>query len=154
MSPLSRRACAKVHGGMARSYAQLAAIIFAIIGVGGFITGDAGHVARGQASGNFDGVALHLTYARDVVDLVVAAVFAYAGFVARQPLANSAVLAVSGFLLALAVIGFITGDTDSGSRSIASLHFPVAINILDLIAGGLGVLSALASIDEPERAPA
>ena len=111
-------------------------------------------MARGQASGNFDGVALHLTYARDVVDLVIAAVFAYTGFVARQPLANTAVLAVSGFLLALAVIGFITGDTDSGSRSIASLHFPVAINILDLIAGGLGVLSALASIDEPERAPA
>ena len=89
-----------------------------------------------------------------IVDLVIAAVFAYTGFVARQPLANTAVLAVSGFLLALAVIGFITGDTDSGSRSIASLHFPVAINILDLIAGGLGVLSALASIDEPERAPA
>jgi len=139
---------------MARSYAQLAAVVFAIIGVGGFITGDAGHVVRGQASGNFDGVALHFTYARDVIDLIIAAAFAYAGFVARTAVANNAVLAVSAFLLALAVIGFITGDTDSGSRSIASLHFPVAINILDLVTGGVGILSALTGIDEPERAPA
>ena len=139
---------------MARSYAQLAAIVFAIVGLGGFLTGDASHVVHGEATGNFDGVALHLTYARDVVNLVVAAGFAYAGFVARPALSSRVLLAVSAFLLALAVLGFIVGDTASGSRSVASLHFPVAINILDLVAGGLGVLCAFAGYDEPERAPA
>ncbi|HMC68670.1 MAG TPA: hypothetical protein VKJ07_05900, partial [Mycobacteriales bacterium] len=63
---------------MARSYAQLAAIVFTIVGVGGFLTGDASHVVHGEASGNFDGVALHLTYARDVLNLFIAAGFAYA----------------------------------------------------------------------------
>jgi len=139
---------------MARSYAQLAAIVFAIIGAGGFITGDASHVVHGQASGNFDGVALHLTYTRDVLNLLIAAGFAYAGFAARPVQSSTITLAVSGILLALAVVGFIVGDTASGSRSIASLHFPVAINILDLVAGGLGVLCALAGFDEQERAPA
>ena len=139
---------------MARSYAQLAAIVFTIVGVGGFLTGDASHVVHGDASGNFDGVALHLTYARDVLNLFIAAGFAYAGFVVGPAIASRLALAVGAFLLALAVVGFIVGDTASGSRSIASLHFPVAINILDLVAGGLGVLCALAGIDEPERAAA
>jgi hypothetical protein len=139
---------------MDRSYAQLAAIVFAIVGIGGFFTGDAGHVVHGHANGNFDGVALHLTYGRDILDLVVAGVFGYAGFVARQPLAGTITLAVSAFLLALAVVGFIVGDTDAGGRSIASLHFPVAIDIFDLIAGVAGVLAALAAYGEMEGAPA
>ena len=45
---------------MARPYAQLAAVVFFIVGFAGFFTGDAGHVSGGQAGGNFDGVALHL----------------------------------------------------------------------------------------------
>lgn len=133
---------------MARSYAQLAAVVFAIVGVGGFLTGDASQVANGQAYGNFDGVALHLTYTRDVIDLALAAAFAYAGFVAKEPLTARIVLGASAFLLLLTIAGFIVGDTDSGSRSIASLHFPVAINIFDLIAGTLGLLCGLGG-DEP-----
>src|SRR5207302_1674357 len=105
---------------MARSYAQLAAIVFTIVGVGGFLTGDAGHVVHGEASGNFDGVALHLTYARDVLNLFIAAGFAYAGFVAGPAIASRLALALGAFLLALAGVGFIVGDTASGSRSIAS----------------------------------
>lgn len=133
---------------MARSYAQLAAVVFAIVGVGGIITGDAGHVVHGQASGNFDGVALHFTYARDAVDLALAAAFAYAGFVAKEPLPARVVLGASAFLLLLATVGFIVGDTESGARSIATLHFPVAINVFDLIAGALGVLCGLGG-EEP-----
>jgi hypothetical protein len=135
---------------MARSYAQLAAVVFAIVGVGGFITGDASHVVGGQASGNFDGVALHLTYARDVVNLALAAAFAYAGFAAAGPICLRIVLGASSFLLLLTVVGFIVGDTDAGSRSVASLHFPVAINVFDLIAGTLGILCGLAA--EPAEA--
>ena len=133
---------------MARSYAPLAAVVFAVIGVGGFLTGDASHVVNGQASGNFDGVALHLTYARDVIDLLLAGVFAYAGFVAGDTEATRTVLGAGGFLLLLAVVGFIVGDTDAGSRSIASLHFPVAINIVDLIAGALALICAFGTLGE------
>jgi hypothetical protein len=128
---------------MARSYAQLAAIVFAIVGVGGFITGDAGHVVNGQASGNFDGVALHFTYLRNVLDLALAAGFGYAGFYATGRLTVRTVLAAGAFLLLLAAVGFILGDTASGERSIVTLHFPVAINIFDLIAGTLAVICAL-----------
>lgn len=128
---------------MARSYAQLAAVVFAIVGIGGFITGDAGHVMNGQASGNFDGVALHFTYLRNVLDLALAAAFAYAGFYADAEVTARSVLAAGAFLLLLAAVGFIVGDTPAGSRSIATLHFPIAINIFDLIAGVLAVICAL-----------
>ena len=139
---------------MARSYAQLAAVVFAIVGIGGFITGDAGHVVNGQASGNFDGVALHFTYLRDIVDLAVAAGLGYAGFVAPEPITERIVLGVGAFLLVLATVGFIVGDTAGGSRSVLSLHFPIAINIFDLIAGSLAVLSGLGSAEEPSPAGA
>ncbi|TME47716.1 MAG: hypothetical protein E6I55_05555 [Chloroflexi bacterium] len=104
---------------MARSYAQLAAIVFTIVGVGGFLTGDASHVVHGEASGNFDGVALHLTYARDVLNLFIAAGFAYAGFVAGPAIASRVALSLGAFLLALAVVGFIVGDIDEPERAAA-----------------------------------
>ena len=139
---------------MARSYAQLAAVVFAIVGIGGFITGDAGHVVNGQASGNFDGVALHFTYLRDVIDLAIAAALGYAGFVAAEPITVRTVLGVGAFLLLLATVGFIVGDTDAGTRSIVTLHFPIAINIFDLVAGTLAVLCGLGATEEtiPARA--
>src|SRR2546426_3252724 len=67
---------------MARSYAQIAAIVFLIAGIGGFFTGDAGTVTDGRAGGNFDSVTLHMTYARDALDIVLGAAFAYAATVA------------------------------------------------------------------------
>ena len=135
----------------ARSYAQLAAVIFAIVGIGGFITGDAGTVVSGQASGNFDGVALHFTYLRDVIDLAIAAALGYAGFVAAESVTVRVVLVVGSVLLLLAAVGFIVGDTASGSRSVLSLHFPIAINIFDLVAGTLAVLCGLGDTEEPGR---
>ncbi|HEX6540096.1 MAG TPA: hypothetical protein VF155_13045 [Candidatus Dormibacteraeota bacterium] len=128
---------------MARSYAQLAAVVFAIVGVGGFITGDASHVVHGQAGGNFDGVALHFTVARNIIDLTLAGAFGYAGFYAVGDTATRIVLAAGAFLLLLAAVGFIVGDTPAGERSIASLHFPLAMNVLDVVAGGLAVICAL-----------
>ena len=136
---------------MARSYAQLAAVVFAIVGVGGFITGDAGTVVHGQASGNFDGVALHFTYLRDVIDLAIAAALGYAGFIAPEPVAVRVVLGAGAFLLLLTTVGFVVGDTAAGERSVLSLHFPVAINIFDLVAGTLAVLCGLGGT---EQAPA
>ena len=137
---------------MARAYAQLAAVVFLIVGFAGFFTGDAGRVAGGQAGGNFDGVALHLTYLHDVVHLLIGAALAYAGWFAEARVARTAVLGVAGLLLLLAIVGFIVNDDDAGTRSIITLHFPVALNIFHLIAGTLGALCALGDVAEAEPA--
>jgi hypothetical protein len=133
---------------MARTYAQFAAIVFVVVGLGGLLVGDASHLIHGAAGGNFDGVALHLTYGRDVVDLALAAVFAYAGWVSREQDAWLPVLAASGFLLLLAVVGFIHADDLAGRRAIATLHFPLAVNVLDLVAGVFGTVISLAAVAE------
>ena len=138
---------------MARTYAQLAAIVFLIAGAGGLLTGDASHVVHGRATGNFDGVALHLTYGRDVLNLLLAGAFAYAGWFSRPGQAWIPVLAAGCLLLLLAVVGFIHADDDAGTRAIATLHFPLAINVLDLIAGVLAILCGLGTLAE-EPAPA
>jgi hypothetical protein len=138
---------------MARSFAQLAALVFFIAGLGGLIAGQPGH-GHGGAWADFDGVALHLTYVRDVLDLAIAGVFAYAAWRAPAPDAARLVLAAGAFLLALAVIGFIVNDDDQGGRSLAALHFPLAINVFDLIAGVLGVLCGLGGLQEEETAAA
>ena len=137
---------------MARTYAQVAAIVFLIVGAGGLLTGDASHVVHGQATGNFDGVALHLTYGRDVLDLGVAAAFAYAGWISREGQAWLPVLIAGAVLLLLAVVGFIHADDAAGTRAIVSLHFPLAINVLDLIAGVLAILCALGALAEEPAA--
>jgi hypothetical protein len=131
---------------MARVYAQLAAVVFVIAGAGGLLTGDAGNVVHGQAGGNFDGVALHLTYGRDVVDLLLAGVFAYAGWVSSEEDAWVPVLVAGCLLLLLAVVGFIHADDDAGTRALATLHFPLAINVFDLIAGVVAILSSLGTL--------
>jgi len=138
---------------MARIYAQFAALVFLIVGAGGFLTGDAGHIVDHHASGNFDGVALHLTYLRNVLDLALAGAFAYAGWFADDSRGRTAVLTASALLLLLAVIGFIHADDVTGTQAIATLHFPLAINVFDLIAGVLGILCALGEYAE-EPVPA
>src|ERR1700736_3065832 len=114
---------------MARAYAQLAAVVFLIVGFAGFFTGDAGRVAGGQAGGNFDGVALHLTYLHDVVHLLIGAALAYAGWFPEERVARTTVLGVAGLLLLLATVGFIVNDDDAGTRRLITLHFQAALNI-------------------------
>ena len=109
---------------MARTYAQAAALVFLIVGLGGLLTGDAGHVVHGRASGNIDGVALHLTYVRDVINIAIGLGFVYAGWRAGERDAAITVLAAGAVLLLLAVAGFIANDDDAGTRSFATLHFP------------------------------
>jgi hypothetical protein len=138
---------------MSKPFAQLAAAAFIVFGVGGFFTGDAGHVTHGQAGGNFDGVALHLTYARDVLNLILGGAFVYAGWFAPLRLSRSVVLACGCLLLLLTIAGFIVGDNAAGARSIAALHFPLAVNVFDLIAGTLAVLCALGDVGAPEETP-
>jgi hypothetical protein len=142
-----------VGGVVARSYAQFAAIVFLITGVGGLLIGDAGTVTKGQAGGNFDGVALHLTYVRDTIDILLFAAFAYAGAFAGERAARLTVLVAGAVLLILAAIGFVIGDDAAGTRGFAGLHFTLPLNILDLVAGVLAVLCGLGSLDE-EASPA
>jgi hypothetical protein len=128
---------------MARLYAQFGAVVFLAVGFGGFFTGDAGTLVHHHPSGNLDGMTLHLTYARDILDLVIAGVLGFAGFRAGDRVAGEVVLTVGVVLLLLAVLGFAYPDSTAGTRSVADLHFPLVINIFDAIAGALGVLCGL-----------
>jgi hypothetical protein len=137
---------------MVKAYAQLAAIVLLITGFGGLFTGDASTVINGHASGNFDGVALHLTWVHDGLNLLIAAAFFYAGWVAPASRASAVVSIAAGLLFVLGLAGFIVGDDDAGTRSFAALHFPLAMNIFNLVAGTLGVLCVLGDIAEPAAA--
>jgi hypothetical protein len=125
---------------MARLYAQFAAVVFLVFGFGGILTGDAGTLVHHHPGGNLGAMTLHLTYARDVLNLVIASVLGFVGFRARHRVADEVVLTVGVALLLLAVIGFANPDNAAGTRSILDLHFPLVVNIFDAIAGALGVL--------------
>jgi hypothetical protein len=134
---------------MARLYAQLFTVVFAIAGLGGLALGDAGHTG----GGNLGGLTLHLTWARDILDIVIAAVLALVGFTFRIPRQAGAVLVVvAGALLTLlAVSGFIVGDDAMATKGFAGLHFPTAVNVLDLLSGVLGLLSGGVTLaDQPD----
>ncbi len=128
---------------MARLFAQFGAVVFLVVGVGGFLTGDAGTLVHNLPQGNLGHVVLHLTYTRDVLNLVIAGVLGYAGFRAGDVIAQRIVLAVGAVLLLLALVGFANPDTVQGTNSIAGLHFTQPVNIFDLIAGMLGVLCGI-----------
>lgn len=126
---------------MSRFFAQLAAVIFVIVTAGGFVVGN---------NGNFDGVQVHMTLSRDILDLVFLAVFIWVGFGAGLHLGRIVTGAAGVVLLLLGIFGFIYGDTDAGTRSLLGLHFPLAINIFDLVMGVLAVLAALGTIEAPD----
>ena len=128
---------------MARLYAQFGAVVFLAVGLGGLLTGDAGTLLHHQPEGNVGPMALHLTYVRDVLDLVIAGVLAFAGFRVPERIAAEIVLTVGVVLLLLALIGFVNPDDATGTRSIAGVHFTMVMNIFDLITGALGVLCAV-----------
>jgi hypothetical protein len=136
---------------MARLYAQLFTLVFAVAGLGGLVLGDAGHTG----GGNLGGLTLHLTWARDVLDIAVAAVLALVGFTFRIPRHAAAVLVivVGAVLTLLAVCGFIVGDDAMATKGFAGLHFPTAVNVLDLLSGVLGLLSGGVTVaDQPDAA--
>ncbi|MGD0833465.1 MAG: hypothetical protein ABSA40_03435 [Candidatus Dormibacteria bacterium] len=133
---------------MARFYAQICTLVFLIVTVGGFFLGNATHVATGQAQGNVEGVVLHMTYARDVLDLVLLAAFAAVGFVLGRRLGRIVTAVAGAVLLALAILGLVMGDTLSGARSFAGLHFTLAVNIFDLVVGVLAILAALGTVED------
>ena len=138
---------------MARLYAQFGAVVFLAVGLGGLLTGDAGTLVHHQPQGNVGPMMLHLTYVRDLLDLVIGGVLVYAGFRAPARIGEEIVLTVGVVLLLLALIGFVNPDTAAATRSIAGIHFTQVMNIFDLITGALGVLCALGGA-VPEQAAA
>ncbi|MBJ7609585.1 MAG: hypothetical protein JF887_09195 [Candidatus Dormibacteraeota bacterium] len=137
---------------MARLYAQLCAAVFLVVGVGGLVAGNAGPPAA-NGGGNIGGLILHLTWARDAVDLALLAVFVYIGFVGSRRVGRLLAGGLGAVLLALAIVGFLVGDDAAATRSYAGLHFTTALNILDLVVGVLGILAALGTVEGPEPAP-
>ncbi|HEY6468993.1 MAG TPA: hypothetical protein VI434_04430 [Candidatus Dormibacteraeota bacterium] len=135
---------------MARLYAQFGAVVFLVLGVGGLLTGDAGTLVHHLPQGNLGQVTLHLTYERDILNLVIAGVLGFAGFRAGESIAGEVVLTVGVVLLLLAVIGFANPDTVEKARDVAGLHFTLPINIFDSVAGALGVLCGLGGAVIPE----
>lgn len=137
---------------MARLYAQLCALVFLLVGVGGLAAGNAGPPAS-NGGGNVGSLILHLTWTRDAFDIALLVVFLYAGFVASRRVGRLLVGAVGVLLIALAVVGFLVGDDAGATRSYAGLHFTTALNILDVVVGVLAVLAALGTVEDPEPAP-
>src|ERR1039457_1782232 len=96
---------------MALLYAQFGAVVFLAVGLGGLLSGDAGTLVHHQPQGSVGPMALHLTYVRDVLDLVIGGVLAFAGTRAQERIAGEIVLTIGGVLLLLALIGFATPDS-------------------------------------------
>lgn len=128
---------------MARLYAQFAAVVFVVVGVGGLFTGDAGTLVHHLPAGNLGRMALHLTYVRDVLDLIIGAVLAFAGFRAGDRLGGEIVLTVGVVLLLLALIGFANPDDAKTTRDILGMNMTLPMNIFDAVTGALGVLCGL-----------
>jgi hypothetical protein len=138
---------------MARLYAQFGAVVFLAVGLGGLFTGDAGTLVHHQPQGNVGPMMLHLTYVRDLLDIVIGGVLVYAGSRAPERIGQEIVLTVGVVLLLLAFIGFVNPDNAAATRSIAGVHFTQVMNIFDLITGALGVLCGLGgAVSEPAAA--
>jgi hypothetical protein len=131
---------------MARLYAQFAAVVFLVVGIGGFLTGDAGTLVHHHPEGSLGPVALHLTYVRDVFDLVIGAALAFAGFRAGDRLAGEIVGIVGVLLVLLAAIGFAHPDDAAATRDILGMHMTTPMNIFDAITG---VLACLCVVGDP-----
>ena len=133
---------------MARFYAQLCTGIFLIATIGGLLLGNAQTVVHGDTGGNLGSVALHLTWARDALDAVLLAVFAYVGFVASRRAGRLTTLVTGVVLVVIAILGFVVGDTDQAGRSVAGLHFTAVVNVFDAVIGVIAVLAALGTIED------
>jgi hypothetical protein len=137
---------------MARLFAQLCALVFLLVGVGGLAAGSAGPPAP-NGGGNVGSLVLHLSWARDALDIGLLILFAYVGFVAPRRLGRLLVGAAGIILFVLAIVGFLVGDDAAGTRGFLGLHFTTALNVLDLVVGVLAILAALGTVEDPEPAP-
>jgi hypothetical protein len=126
---------------MARFFAQLLSPLFAVLGVGGIFLGDAS--TRGK--GDIGPLDLDLTTARDVLDIGLFVVLVVIGFVASRYAGRRLMAAVGVILVALGVLGFVTGESGA-----LGMEFSLAMNFFDVAAGALALLAAAGTIEAPE----
>jgi hypothetical protein len=137
---------------MARFWAQLFTPVFFVVTVGGIVLTLADKGSPSKAGGNLGNLTLHLTGPRDLLDAGILLVCIWIGFIAAKRAGRLATIALGAVLLALGIAGFLAGDDDLASKGFLGMHFPVSMNVFDLAAGLLALLSGLGTIDE-EPAP-
>jgi hypothetical protein len=137
---------------MARLYAQLCALVFLVVGLGGLAAGNAGPPAP-NGGGNVGSLILHLSWARDALDIGLLLLFGYVGFVAPRRRGRLLVGAIGVALFILAIVGFVVGDDAGATKGFLGLHFTTALNVLDRVVGVLAILAALGTVEDPEPAP-
>jgi uncharacterized protein DUF4383 len=137
---------------MARFWAQLFTPVFLVVTLLGVVMTAADKGSPGKAGGNLGNLTLHFTWPRNLLDLAVLGACVWIGFAASRRSGRLAAIAVGAVLLALGIAGFVVGDNDPASKGFLGMHFPAAINVLDVIAGLLGLLSGLGTIDEADAA--
>jgi hypothetical protein len=135
---------------VARAYAQLCTLVFAVAGIGGLLLGSATNVVGGVAQGNLGNLTLHMTYPHDVLNLVLCAAFVFAGFFAGRSTGKYVVLICGVLLLLLGVFGAVHGDTPAAGKAVAGLNFPTTVNVFNIFFGVLGILSALGTLSDTE----
>jgi len=126
---------------MARFFAQLLSPVFLLLGVGGIFLGDAATRGRGDL-GPLD---LDLTWARDILDIVLLVALVLVGFVLARRAGRQLVAAAGVVLLVVGVAGFITGE-----KGFTGLRCSLAMNLFDLSAGLLLLLAAAGTVEDPE----
>lgn len=135
---------------MARFWAQLFTPVFAVLTIGGLILTLADRGSGTKAGGNLGNLTLHLTGPRDVLDAAILAACVWIGFVASRHAGRIATVVLGAVLLALAIAGFAAGDDDLATKGFLGMHFPVTVNVVDLVTGVLALLSGLGTVEDPD----
>ena len=140
---------------MARAFALLCSLVFFVIGLVGLVIvigGDATHQVAGAAQGNFGPLTVHLTWSREILDLILLAAFVYVGLFAPGRIGRIVMAAAGAVLLLLGIAGVVIGDDAAATKGFAGLHFPVLVNILDIVVGVLALLSSLGPTADEDAA--
>ena len=135
---------------MARFWAQLFTPVFLVVTVLGVIVTMADKGYGGTPGGNLGDLSLHVTWTRNILDAVCLAVCVWVGFVAPRRAGRLATILLGAALLALGIAGFLIGDDDAATKGFAAMHFPPAVNVFDLVAGLLGLLSGLGTVEDAD----
>ena len=135
---------------MARFWAQLFTPVFFVVAAGGILLTLVDKGSPGKAGGNLGNLTLHLTGSRDLLNVAIFLACVWIGFMASKRAGKLATIGLGAVLIAFGIAGFLVGDDDLATKGFLGMHFPVSVNVFDLVAGLLALLSGLGTIvDEP-----
>jgi hypothetical protein len=139
---------------MTRAFALLCSLLFLILSVAGLVIvigATAAVVRSGQAQGNLGSLTLHLTWPREILDVVATAVFVYIALLASGPTGRIVMAVTAVVLLVLGITGAVVWpDNAVASGGFLGMHSPTAITVLDVVIGALGILSSLGPTADPQ----